>query len=166
MLRAFVLSACIVFALAADGVTGTTPTLAQTGELRENQRFLFAATDTKCARHVICKSCVEDITCGWCATSGLCYEGNVLGAFKANCSMWEFAWCSGEPCNEHATCLACSSDPLCGWCQSTQSCTEGGEQGPMFGDCHADQWFHKSCAGASSSLGMANIQESAPESVE
>ena len=81
-----------------DGLPGLTPTAAQTGQLKENQKFLYGKTDTKCARHAICKTCVEDIGCGWCATMGNCFDGNVLGATQANCSMWEFAWCSGEIC--------------------------------------------------------------------
>merc|ERR1711908_142669 len=151
MMRTFLLVAFLlggVIASDVDGIAGLTPTSTQTGQLKENQKFLFGPTETKCARHVICKSCIEDISCGWCATSGLCHEGNVLGSFMANCSMWEFAWCSGEPCMEHASCDACISDPLCGWCAGTQSCTEGTEKGPMFGDCLADEWMGEACSAA------------------
>merc|ERR1712232_221544 len=129
-----------------DGLAGLTPTSSKTGQPKENQKFLFGATETKCARHVICKACTEDISCGWCATSGLCFDGNVLGPTMANCSMWEFAWCSGEPCLEHASCDSCITDPLCGWCAGTQSCTEGSTQGPMFGDCLADEWMGEACS--------------------
>merc|ERR1712113_709776 len=152
-----------------DGLAGLTPTSSQTGQLKENQKFLFGATETKCARHVICKACTEDISCGWCATSGLCYDGNVLGPGLANCSMWEFAWCSGEPCLEHSSCDSCITDPLCGWCAGTQSCTEGSQQGPMFGDCLADEWMGEACSAgdtlarrvaAASGSRMAAIQAS------
>merc|ERR1711988_1741851 len=127
-MKVVVLLAVLLGAVVAsdvDGIAGLTPTSTQTGQLKENQKFLFGATETKCARHVICKACVEDISCGWCATSGLCYDGNVLGPSMANCSMWEFAWCSG-----------------------TQSCTEGGAAGPMFGDCLADEWMGEACSAA------------------
>merc|ERR1719386_651801 len=142
MLKLVLFACACALALASDGgVVGNLPTSAQTGQLHDNQKFLFGPTDTKCSKHYICKSCVEDVTCGWCATSGLCYDGNVLGPMVANCSMWEFAWCSGEPCVEHATCKACITDPLCGLCQHTNTCTEGSAQGPMFGDCQEGSWF-------------------------
>eukprot|EP00298_Acanthocystis_sp_HF-20_P001623 c12037_g1_i1.p1 GENE.c12037_g1_i1~~c12037_g1_i1.p1 ORF type:complete len:177 (+),score=84.10 c12037_g1_i1:32-532(+) len=141
----FISFICVVSAW--DNLQGNTPTPAQTGEQKQNTKFLFSASDIRCARHTICKKCTEDIGCGWCATSGLCLDGNVLGSTNANCTMWEFAWCSGEPCVEHASCDSCNSDPLCGWCSSTQTCTEGAAQGPMFGDCPSDQWFGESCVG-------------------
>merc|ERR1711918_238701 len=68
---AAVLALCaFVSASDGDGIAGLTPSSGQTGQLKENQKFLFGATETKCARHVICKACTEDISCGWCATSG------------------------------------------------------------------------------------------------
>jgi len=144
----FVLLSIVSVVFAFNNLAGNTPTPAQTGELEKNTDFLFGVKNVRCARNTICKTCIEDIACGWCATSGLCFDGNVLGSTIANCTMWEYAWCSGEPCLEHATCYACNSDPLCGWCSSTQTCTEGGAQGPMFGDCPPDQWFGSTCDGA------------------
>eukprot|EP00300_Choanocystis_sp_HF-7_P023994 c25389_g1_i1.p2 GENE.c25389_g1_i1~~c25389_g1_i1.p2 ORF type:complete len:176 (-),score=22.25 c25389_g1_i1:21-515(-) len=161
-LSCLLLLACVVCGF--NGIEGNTPTAHQTGEVAAASRYLFGATTTKCARHVICKSCVEDIHCGWCATSGLCHDGNVLGATFENCTMWEFSWCSGEPCVEHATCHACTSDPLCGWCQTTLTCTEGGPQGPMFGDCKAEGWYGEGCAGLPDSR-IVHLQAAAEDEV-
>merc|ERR1712226_1727305 len=79
--------------------------------------------------------------CGWCESESKCMPGGAAGPHRANCSAWDFAFCSNLPCTEHTSCNTCSSDPMCGWCSSSNICTEGNPRGPVFMTCLAKDWL-------------------------
>jgi len=102
------------------------------------------ATDDQlgnCGKFKSCTTCLsravpETQNCGWCASLKSCLPGQMEGPIGgANCTQWDFGWCSGEPCNIYQNCFQCVQDPFCGWCGETYECTEGTASGPLFKTC-------------------------------
>lgn len=87
-----------------------------------------------------CGECVARKTCGWCASSSSCFEGDLGGPFVRNCSFWNFELCEAG-CAELDTCDACILQDGCGFCTSSCSCLQGHKKGPAFGR-RCEDWVH------------------------
>jgi hypothetical protein len=90
-----------------------------------------------------CGECVADSTCGWCASSNRCVEGNEFSPHKGQCSYYSFNKCSEQSdCGTYSTCKDCLADVGCGWCNglNTKSCIRktDGEKGL----CRSTQFYH------------------------
>ena len=94
-------------------------------------------TNVNCGDFKSCSACTPFKGCGWCASGNVCLGGNMNGPSMANCSFWDYGFCTGEPCSVYTHCYSCISDPFCGWYASSASCTEGSRDGPLFGSCAA-----------------------------
>eukprot|EP01105_Mastigella_eilhardi_P017803 TRINITY_DN4101_c0_g2_i5.p1 TRINITY_DN4101_c0_g2~~TRINITY_DN4101_c0_g2_i5.p1 ORF type:complete len:1903 (-),score=320.30 TRINITY_DN4101_c0_g2_i5:75-5783(-) len=68
-----------------------------------------------------CATCVANSTCGWCAESQRCFEGNSVGPLFTTCGNWEYTSC--HTCG-HTTCNTCIGDTYCGWCLDS-GCNRG-----------------------------------------
>lgn len=100
-------------------------------------------------RYLSCSRCVEQKTCGWCASSQMCMEGSRSRPYEQNCTFWNFELCEAG-CKEHADCSSCVEQDGCGFCESTCECLQGHSKGPAFGNVSCPSWKHrenaKSCA--------------------
>jgi len=101
----------------------------------------------ECGRHRGCASCVGDLHCGWCQTSGKCTEGYVANPKAGNCTDWDYAFCSGEACSVYGNCASCGKDPMCGWCDGKKGskCTEGSSSGAVVEKCPVGTWQYDRC---------------------
>jgi hypothetical protein len=81
-----------------------------------------------------------NLQCGWCPKEKKCFKGGAAGPLGANCTTWDYAYCSRDPCSVYSSCGACSADPMCGWCSTTSSCVEGSSKGPWLNRCSRDAY--------------------------
>merc|ERR1711998_632487 len=100
----------------------------------------------KCYIFNSCSSCLVFKECGWCASTGVCMNGNNLAPLTGNCTVWDYGICSGEPCSSYSNCYSCSRDPFCGWGADTFQCMSGNFAGPTGGACPAEAYSYQSCS--------------------
>lgn len=120
-----------------------------------------------CEAHKTCRSCADDINCGWCASDDACYEGVELGPIFKQCSQWTHTFCHGarrladgppprahrpslrsaccadEPCQDRRDCHSCLTNAKCGWCAATATCEEGTAKRSIESACPLSRWMHK-----------------------
>eukprot|EP00301_Raphidiophrys_heterophryoidea_P016742 c2637_g1_i1.p1 GENE.c2637_g1_i1~~c2637_g1_i1.p1 ORF type:complete len:182 (+),score=20.59 c2637_g1_i1:1-546(+) len=99
-----------------------------------------AATD--CSIFSTCSLCIVRSECGWCNFhQSRCVAGTLNGPERANCTTYEYGFCSGEPCQTYGDDCSCVQDPFCGWCAATATCMEGTKSGPLLEACPENSWF-------------------------
>jgi hypothetical protein len=99
--------------------------------------------EATCHFLLTCGECVADPTCGWCASTNQCVEGNEQSPFKGQCSFYNFNKCSDKSeCEDYKTCDDCMADVGCGWCNGLNNkiCIRktDGEKGL----CRSTQFYH------------------------
>jgi hypothetical protein len=99
--------------------------------------------DSSCHLLFECGECVAEPTCGWCASSNRCVEGNEFAPHKGECSFYNFNKCSDlSSCEGYTNCTDCLADVGCGWCNgiNTKVCIRktDGEKGL----CRSTQFYH------------------------
>ena len=68
-----------------------------------NKKVTHESTPGKplCESKKSCASCVENTNCGWCETRNSCFEGDLTGPHRDQCSAekWNFNFCSSLDCS-------------------------------------------------------------------
>jgi len=118
---------------------------------RKILEYANAGDDILC-RYLSCAKCVASKTCGWCASSQTCMEGNRIAPLgNGTCAYWNFEACESG-CGTSPDCAGCVSRIGCGFCYDSCECLQGNRMGPAFNRTCNSGWYHsklsekKTCA--------------------